>query len=193
MEQAFITKTQLKERGWTDSLIKRFLVEPDKRKPNFRYGGDSEIHLYCLERVTTIEVCERFKAEKSKSNTRSEKSKSIKDQMKIATVEAAESLIVNIEIVDKNNLLKLAIENYNERNWSKSASVNDSEAFLDRIVVNYIRHCLTTYDFDLQRFKKKVGVRLAERKIRYRVFEKIKEVYPEYQNECDRQLAARSP
>ena len=51
----YITKDGLKKRGWTDSLINRFLPEPDKRETNPDNSRWHKMCLYSIERVRSIE------------------------------------------------------------------------------------------------------------------------------------------
>jgi hypothetical protein len=44
----YLTQTQLKERGWTEGLIKRFLPRPSKRKENPNYKSGPPMCLYSL-------------------------------------------------------------------------------------------------------------------------------------------------
>jgi len=54
----YLTKAKLKERGWTDKLIGRFLSQPDKTKTNPHYKAGPPMCLYCLQRVEQIEASE---------------------------------------------------------------------------------------------------------------------------------------
>jgi hypothetical protein len=54
-----ITKTGLKiDRGWTDSIIKQFLPEPDLIKKNPHYRRGSDMQLFNLEKIELIEKTE---------------------------------------------------------------------------------------------------------------------------------------
>jgi len=59
MNDSFLNKTELKERGWTDGAIADFLGKPDKVLS--RYGG-GKIHCYDRVRVIAAESREQFKA-----------------------------------------------------------------------------------------------------------------------------------
>ena len=51
------TQTTLKSRGWTISLIHRFLDPPDATAPNPRYrSAGAPMKLYDAERVQTLET-----------------------------------------------------------------------------------------------------------------------------------------
>ena len=42
----YLTKSQLKDRGWTDSLIRKFLSEADKTRTNPHYRSGPPMRLY---------------------------------------------------------------------------------------------------------------------------------------------------
>jgi len=50
-----LTKTALKARGWTESLIRTFLSEPDLERRNPMYTSAAPMKLYYLWRVEGIE------------------------------------------------------------------------------------------------------------------------------------------
>jgi hypothetical protein len=56
----YITKSTIKGRGWTDSLIAQFLKNPDKEAPNPHYEAGPPMRLYSLARVQRVEATERF-------------------------------------------------------------------------------------------------------------------------------------
>lgn len=51
-----IGKTALKERGWTDKLVKQYLPEPCKTQHNIRHAGGPKRSLYSWERVLKAEL-----------------------------------------------------------------------------------------------------------------------------------------
>lgn len=68
----FITKTDLLARGWTQSLIRKFLVQPDKRIPNPHSKRAPKTHLYSMTRVQQAEASEAFATESKKLQRRRE-------------------------------------------------------------------------------------------------------------------------
>lgn len=71
------------------------------------------------------------------------------------------------------------------------ASAHRDPAFLGRITVNYILHQLTEYDVHLEEVAGQVGVSEAMATIRRRVYAEIAANYPEYAQECQRQIQFR--
>jgi hypothetical protein len=62
-----------------------------------------------------------------------------------------------------------------------------AELVLERITVNYIRHNLTEYETHLKKVAGQAG-----RVVRRRVYDEIAAQYPEYAEECKRQMRDRS-
>ena len=62
-KEKYITHSALlKERGWTEKLVKMFLNEPCMTRDNPYYKKASPMKLYRLERVEISEGLESFKA-----------------------------------------------------------------------------------------------------------------------------------
>ncbi len=76
-QETHFTKQRLKERGWTDSLINRFLPYPDAEEPNPVHKGGAPMKLYLISRVREVEYSPEFteavKALTKKRRRRSEK------------------------------------------------------------------------------------------------------------------------
>lgn len=65
-----LAKSDLKKRGWTDSLIKRFLPEPDEIRPNPKYRSAAPMILYLAARVAAIEADCDFQAAMTETKCR---------------------------------------------------------------------------------------------------------------------------
>ena len=107
----------------------------------------------------------------------------------------ANSLSVHVAQKEPQQLMDAAISSNNSRNAHRedfeAASRLSDKSFLQRIMVNYIRHRLTRYDTHLDRVAGRVGVRQAERAIRRRIYAEVVAVYPEFEAACMTQLAWR--
>jgi hypothetical protein len=76
LEKDFISASWLKwQRFWTDSLIKKFLGEPDKLGINPHYRTGPKVRLYSLKRVVDVERTPEFQEAFIKSQKRSKQSK----------------------------------------------------------------------------------------------------------------------
>lgn len=69
-EVKYVTRSTIKERGWTDSLIAKHLKAPDLETKNPVYATASPMKLYDLSRVQRIERRESFLAGMKKAAPR---------------------------------------------------------------------------------------------------------------------------
>jgi len=175
-------KATLKERGWTDAMIKRFLGAPDSTKTNPRYRSGSPMCLYAIERVLTAEGSPDFDAAKAKAATRSAASTVRADKARVELVRTIETVEIRIEHLDIDEVRSCAIDSYNhapkrERD-GRHATPDASPSFLDRIAVNFIRHELADYDGIIAQLGGRIGKREAYRTLRRRVLAEIARLYP---------------
>jgi len=195
-----LTVSQLKERGWTPTLIKRFLGSPDSTKRNPYYRSASPMQFYASDRALACEQTEEWKEAASKAATRSQTGKVAAARRAEMLVAEAETMLITVHHLLPDTLLQRAIAAYNayhaeleyERGYDYiPASQHSDSAFLERIIVNYIRHELSLYDRHLEELAGRVGVDGASTMIRRRVYAEIAAIYPEYSDECQRQLQRR--
>ena len=59
-EKIYFRSSELKQRGWTDGLIKKFLPKPDETKTNPIVKSVAPMKLYKIKRVERIEKSEKF-------------------------------------------------------------------------------------------------------------------------------------
>ena len=55
-----LTKRALKERGWTDAGILKFLGEPDYVRPNPKFAKGADMKLYDILRVEDVEGSDEY-------------------------------------------------------------------------------------------------------------------------------------
>lgn len=195
----YVVSTTLKARGWTAILTKQFLPEPDKLVPNPHYKSGPPMRLYSISRIEATEATEAFIAALAKSRARAaaaEKGIATKQQK---MREYIESLSFRVPRLPYTILLKQACDNYNERqadyfeayerydkDWQPATPSSDL-VFLDRIVVNYLRHSLTSYDLEIGNIAGKVGASDAYYYIKSLILAVIAKEYPNLAAECKRQ------
>ena len=187
-----LTKTALKDRGWTEAGIGKFLGDPDATRPNPKYGGAAPMQLYVLARVKAAEKTSRFRAWKAKSKKRKDAAlRAVRT--KTASLRAVvEGWTPEIPVLDPAELRRRAIASFNSRlERGALASENSDEVFLARITVNYVRHVLTDYDDLLVNLRGKTGKAEAIELVSEQVYDSIGEAYPDLADECDRQEAAK--
>jgi hypothetical protein len=191
---------QLKQRGWTEALVEKFLGPPDATRPNPHYKSAAPMRLYAATRVEAMESCEDWRLAAERSRVRSKAGKAVAARKAAELVERAEQLPITVTRLPLDQLQKRAIASYNafheELLWERGqnyekAGAQSEPAFLSRITVNYIRHSLTAYDKHLQEVAGRIGVSQAEALIRRRIYAAISATYPEYLKECQRQIQFR--
>lgn len=181
------TLTQIKQMGFTDSIIKTLNIIPTEIKPN-PHNKKNFMKLYSEEYIDTILKSSEFVNLVGKNINRrlgALKSTTTKVERLMRDID---NLNITIKRIEKLELL--ALHQYNEYNITqlRLANVKDDVRFLDRLCVNYIRHELTNYDNSLDFTVGKVGKYKAFNRINEKIYTRIKEVYPQYSEECDRQL-----
>ena len=197
-----LTKTALLEReGWSLSLVNSLLGEPDDRTKVAGYR--IPLALFNLCRVEQAEASLEFinaQPELARRKAAAVKAKATKIERLTDKTRAMRITVVKLPI---DRVQDEAIDHFNDREmemWlsgrrsgdDRSADKDSNPAFLERIMVNYIRHELTEYDRTLETTIGKVGRYSVIPEITNRVFTQIAETYPELADECRRQLARKS-
>ena len=188
-EKPFITRFRLKERGWTDGMIKKFLGEPDDTLVNPVFRCAAPMVLYDINRVKRIEKRKTFKEvlEKSKSRKISAQ-KSVKTKMKQA-LDYVDQVKIEIPIMEIDLLFRKACDSYNDfhewlfyergHDFEYASPKHSNREFLTRISANYLRHECTSYEDDLLKLYGKTGVQVAHDRLQKRINDAIKEAYPQ--------------
>lgn len=205
-ESEYLSKAALKkDRGWTDTAIKKFLGEPDKLGYN-PYSSKMSSHLYLIPRIDKIEKTPDFVAWKEKSEKRRASALKAAQTRRDKTLAKVAARLDEIQLCPEvrglkgKKLKKYAIMHYEEReldrcwNWDDVPRTVDKDApleFIQRIEVNFLRHEGTMYDEELEEYAGSTGVREAVDMVRERVYDLIAKEYPFLKKECERQLQQR--
>jgi hypothetical protein len=182
--------------GWYKTAIARILGEPDERKR--RYGGGE----YCLYASARVLAAEASAVEWRKSEKRRAAAEQAVYTKREALLDAVAAIPIAIPIFDETDadrneqlLLGAAIAHSNDRLGYDSerspVSSDDSQKFLQRITVNFLRRQCTPYDAQLARQFGKVGTAEARLDLLCRIYDAIAERYPHLANECEQQMSAR--
>ncbi len=197
-KETYLTKTELKSRGWTDSIIRKMDLIPDMTKQNPVYKSAPEMKLYLTEKIKNLENTEKFIGLIEKSKKRKKSSIKGVETKRNKTINYVNSLKIVIPKISLEELKKCAIDHYNsfllikeERNIYKDYSTvfyncKDFD-FLNRIQVNYIRHELTDYEEKLRNLFGKVGKSKAYKLLKCKILDEISKQYPMLKEECYRQ------
>jgi hypothetical protein len=139
----------------------------------------------------------------SKRREAAERATSTKSQRLEAYVS---DLTIAIRVMPLPAVIERACEDYNRRMedieeermddghydfmWTPATSASDP-LFLQRIMVNYLRHSLSRYDDELARLLGRVGVRAAYAQLNQKMYSAITQSYPELTAECIRQVECK--
>lgn len=187
-----ITKTALKDRGWTESMIDQFFPIPTKLSKNPYNRNGHQVKLYAKEQLIAIESTKEFQDRKAEADNRSRNAKVVANQKRDKTMEWVNTLPVLFKRkYTQAELRKRACNSYNNlwasRGRDKHASGNESEDFLNRISVNHLRHEASPYEEYLLQSYKKIGANEAREAIRQRILTAIAAAYPWLAEECENQ------
>ena len=184
MQEIYITKTNvLGRKGWTQTIIDKFLPKHDKESTNPFSRKAPPVKLYLQSRVEQIENSNEFKVSLEKTLMRKESAaKAVKT--KIAKIKQyISTVVIEVPFLGEKELTEKACVHYDERNefnpqiYGRAADSNDIE-FLNRITRNYLRHMLTRYDVELGEIAGKTGNEEAYQLLREKVNKAIEEKYP---------------
>jgi hypothetical protein len=183
--RGYLHTTDLEAKGWTRSMIERFLPEPDATAPNPHYRKAAEMRLFRAERVAKVERSRSFRAVMEGSGKRKEAARRATETKTEALSSEIEELEIEVQVLDRDEVTRRAILEFEEHT---GGAVPDQ---IDRLIVNYIRHHLTRYDRTLFEIRGRVGQDEAYLAISRKVFVAIEEEYPWLAEECRRQMEER--
>lgn len=184
-----VTKTGLKERGWTEKSIKMFAGEPDVICRNPHYRSASPMQLWKKDKIEDIEKSQSFK---DWGLTRTPD----KAASRRAAVEKAVLAKKEKFHKERNDLLnwidhgKIELPELTLTELREECSLNPSNSteYIQREMVNFLRHSSETqYDWTWETIDHYEIDRGKVIKLRNRILKKISEVYPELADECQRQ------
>lgn len=188
-----LSRAELRERGWTDAAIRRFLGEPDQSRPNPHYRRAAPMRLYSAARVHSVETSEAFAAWLDASTKRSARAKVVSDVRRAELLASIDAWNPRVVVLRHEQVRRLAVEAYNERDGNEwGASEQDDPVFVERIMLNYVRHELTDYEEKLATLRRRPGTREAYERGRQRLAESILEHYPLLRAAYERQEAHRA-
>jgi hypothetical protein len=190
--EQYLTLSELKDRGWTQSLITLFLGDPDELRTNPRYRSGPPMKLYGMRRVKKAESSAKFRiAQENRKGRRLAAQKALATKRK-KIEEYLETVEIEVPQITKEELIRRVCDNYNAGlvcviQDRLRAHPNSDSKFLERICVNYLRHCLTEYEDHLKEIAGKVGVHDAYLEIKMMVLDAIAVRYDWLSAECSRQ------
>ena len=189
------TKSQLKEEfGFTEKMIKLLLGEPIE-KTNPHYKCAAPMKLWTKEEVDVVITSDEYKELKAKADKRrasAKKAVATKTE-KIVSEMSLRAEQIKVTKVSDEKLMEWTLEakqdwyDEHQRGGEARNAYEADENTKKRWAVNYIRHNLTDYDYDMDALVNKVGKDKAYNKYKEAVLDKIAEVYPDLAYECENQ------
>ena len=189
-----INLTDLKERGWTNSMVEKLLPEP-MLFPNPRYRSAAPMKRWWIEEVEAVEQTQEFQILFQKAAKRRASGYAVAAKRRVETMNMVNNVIENlqVQVLPKNVLERetLGAKEYWESQKSNFEGIyNVSDQVLVRWEVNFIRHNLTNYDYVLNNLVGLVGKAEAYDILKTAVLDKIGMTYPYLKTECERQKDA---
>jgi hypothetical protein len=194
-KEKYMTKTELKKRGWNDELIGKYLPEPYVTKNP--YYSRMSMYLWKEKDVLEAEQNEEFLDRLEKRNVYQKRAaaavRTKEEKMRVILNAAIEH--IKVEEHDYEEVVKRALKA--KQNWYDITDQYDRDVrnadsrTVQRWTVNYIRHNLTDYDEFLYNAKGKTGILFAYPLYRRAVLDRISDAYPYLCEECERQKGDR--
>lgn len=201
MNSEFYITTELKERGWTDFLIRKLLGAPDASRPNPRFASAAPMRLYLRERVVAAEQSEQWAALAASVDRRRAGSQRAAETKTARLLAYVDGMDIQVPVLPMPDVLQSACNNYDDLQEEKAfrrgfydwkGATPDSDAvFLERITVNYLRHEFSHYDAELKRIFGRVEVNEAYVHLNNKVYAAIAAAYPDLASECERQAEGK--
>lgn len=185
----YLTKSELKQRGWTESMIKKILCIPDLTKKNPYYKSKKPMCLYEIGRVNDAERTKEYKECFDKYEARKVSSKKAIETKIQKAINFASEVEIKVPEMSFNEVVEMACESYNDFHQLLSirydndfifADLQESdEDFLVRITKNFLRHECTKYEDYLLKMYGKTGIQEARDILHKRINDEIIKVYPQ--------------
>jgi len=191
-EPELLTASKLKERGWTDALIRKFASMPDEYAANYAYPGGAPVRLYSVQRIAAIEQTAEFLPAKEKATKRQAAAivaKSTKRETALKWIASLDG--PKLPPATRDDLIRLAVDWCNkthawrgdcERWWTG----NETADYLAPIAVDYVLHQLHDYETKLQRAIGKLPQPEDLALIRGKLLAAIARAFPWLAPECER-------
>lgn len=185
LKPEYVSVAGLKARRWTEGAIKKYLGEPDKLAQNPYCKKSGQVKLYLLSRIREVEESSKFilwlEESQIKRNNQSEAQKVAISKKKAQNLHEAETLEVNIPVLNEDELLAKTLDYCNSlfNLCGNDKWTNISGRMRDEFAVNMLKHPFLEYK---ERFD-----RVASYKLTKRIVTKISEIYPHLKEECRNQ------
>jgi hypothetical protein len=192
-DRKLIGSKDLRRRGWTQHLVRRFAGLPDDLQINPHYPGGAPMKLYRAGRVAAIESTEEFKVAKQEAERRQAAAKKAIETKRNATAAWAAKDLPDpvLPPAPRVELVQAAVAWFNGvETWrtgaGRWASTTDCEESLNSIVISFILAQLAEYRERVTRGME-MSPAEAEPIVRAKVLTAIAAAYPWLAMGCERQ------
>jgi len=190
----YYNKSDLKRRGWTDSLIAKFLRDADASRENPKYRNAAPQQLFQIARVNRAEESDEFKVALDRTFKRRDAANAAAATRRTNNINRVSEVKIQVELMTREVLVRRACDSYNNLHEGEirsqfiaPATDQDDPKRLDHICVNYLRHHRTNYEVALSKLRGRTGVQQAVHRMRGRVIAAIASTYPYLREACVRQ------
>ncbi|WP_406863854.1 hypothetical protein ABZO31_26845 [Streptomyces sp. HUAS MG47] len=185
----YTTLTGLRRRGWTDTMVRSLLGEPDVQGRSPRLWSLAPVRLYLLARVEAVERTEEFAlCARAPGGSRSAAATAGAQARRRAVLAAIRAEPVAVPCLPPPDLERRAVRH--RRLLGARGSEEITPVLLVRWQVNYLRHALKRYEALLDGLFGDVGLAEARRLLDRRLYEAIAGAYPALAEECRRRIVA---
>ncbi|MEU7278575.1 hypothetical protein AB0A69_07265 [Streptomyces sp. NPDC045431] len=190
----YVTAAGLRQRGWTDAMVRELLGEPDVQGRDPRRWSVAPVPLYLLARVEAVERAPEFAACAAVAGPGSAAARAAAHKRREAVLAAIRAEPIRVPVLPGPELERRAVRH---RRLTAGDRPGDGggggpgpgpAGALVRWQVDYLRHALGRYDTLLDGLFGATGRAEAERLLRRRVYEAIARAYPRLAAECRRRI-----
>ncbi|TXS16086.1 hypothetical protein EAO71_34325 [Streptomyces sp. ms191] len=185
---AYVTLDGLRERGWTDAMVRDLLGEADVQGRDPRRWSLAPVRLYRVSRVEAVERTPEFTRCAADSGRRSSAATAGAESRRLAVLAAIRAQPIEVPRLPAAELERRAVRH--RRLLGARSPGGAAGGALVRWQVNYLRHALSRYETLLDGLYGVTGRAEAERVLRTRLYEAIAEAYPALAAECLRRIGA---
>ncbi|WP_418959885.1 hypothetical protein [Streptomyces tritici] len=186
----YTTLTGLRRRGWTDTMVRSLLGEPDVQGRSPRRWSLAPVRLYLLARVEAVERTEEFAlCARAPGGSRSAAAAAGAQARRQAVLAAIGAEPIAVPRLPGPELARRAVR-HRRLLGAAGGPAEITPAALVRWQVNYLRHALKRYEALLDGLFGDVGLAEAGRLLDRRLYEAIADAYPGLAEECRRRVAA---
>ncbi|MFG2642006.1 hypothetical protein ACGFYP_13685 [Streptomyces sp. NPDC048370] len=180
----FVTLAGLRERGWTDPMVRDLLGQPDVQGRDPRRWSIAPVRLYRLARVEAVERTPEFARCAAASGRRSATVEAGAERRRRAVLAAIRAEPIEVPRLPAAELERRAVRH---RHLLGARGPGAAAAgALVRWQVTYLRYALSRYETLLDGLFGSTGRAEAEQLLRTRLYEAIGAAYPHLARECRR-------